>query len=456
MSLQDDARGFTRGQPSEAGENALADLATKLSMHKMSRRSFINKRVMAGVGATALGPVLAACGSGSSTTSGQVTIQYAALVDNTGEQTTEISKFNQINAGKINVQYVQLPPVATDQYSKFVTAFQSQSPTPDVVHVDVTWPAQFATPGWLAPLDQYVSNSYLGQFWPSAASLGKINGHIYGIQRYMDIGMLYYRTDLVQKYGGGTPPQTRDDIQAMATKILAGEAGNGIKYGYLLPGKKIEAIVDEWLEFIWGAGGDIGRPGNLTVNGPTQVAYAFARLRFRFKTPLLIIVLALSFFPPLAQVIPLYRILQSLHLIGTLGALILPYSVFRLPLAVLVLMAFFGEIPLDFEEAAVVDGMTRLGAFVRIILPMAAPGLFTTAIIVFVGDWNEYLFALNFTTTSTCTLPVGIVTISQTEFTTNLGILSAATILSVVPLVALTLLLERRIVSGLMADGLKG
>ena len=456
MSLQDDARGFTRGQPSEAGESALADLATKLSMHKMSRRSFINKRVMAGVGATALGPVLAACGSGSSTTSGPVTMQYAALVDNTGEQTTEISKFNQMNAGKINVQYVQLPQVATDQYSKFVTAFQSQSPTPDVVHVDVTWPAQFATPGWLAPLDQYVSNSYLGQFWPSAASLGKINGHIYGIQRYMDIGMLYYRTDLVQKYGGGTPPQTRDDIQAMATKILAGEAGNGIKYGYLLPGKKIEVIVDEWLEFIWGAGGDIGRPGNLTVNGPTQVAYAFARLRFRFKTPLLIIVLALSFFPPLAQVIPLYRILQSLHLIGTLGALILPYSVFRLPLAVLVLMAFFGEIPLDFEEAAVVDGMTRLGAFVRIILPMAAPGLFTTAIIVFVGDWNEYLFALNFTTTSTCTLPVGIVTISQTEFTTNLGILSAATILSVVPLVALTLLLERRIVSGLMADGLKG
>jgi multiple sugar transport system permease protein len=188
----------------------------------------------------------------------------------------------------------------------------------------------------------------------------------------------------------------------------------------------------------------------------TLAAYSFARLRFRFKTPLLIAVLVLSFFPPLAQVIPLYRILQSLHLIGTLGALILPYSVFGLPLAVLVLMAFFGEIPLDFEEAALIDGMTRLSAFVRIILPMAAPGLLTTAIIVFVGNWNEYLFALNFTTTNTYTLPVGIVTISQTEFTTNFGILSAATILSVVPLVVLILLLERRIVSGLMAGGLKG
>lgn len=248
-------------------------MATELASRPMSRRAFINRGLMAGVGATALGStLLAACG-GSSTTasSGPVTIQFAALVDNTGEQTKEINKFNQLNAGKINVQYVQLPPVATDQFSKFVTAFQSQSATPDVVHIDVTWPAQFATPGWLAPLDSYVNSSYLSQFWPSAANVGKVNGHIYGIQRYMDIGMLYYRTDLVQKYGGGTPPQTRDDMQAMATKILAGESGNGIKYGYLLPGKKIEAIVDEWLELIWGAGSDIGKPGSLNVSGPAQV-----------------------------------------------------------------------------------------------------------------------------------------------------------------------------------------
>lgn len=272
MSLQDDPRGSTPDYTPEG--NALADLATELTTQKMSRRSFINKGVMAGVGATALGSsLLAACGgSSSSTSSGPVTIQFAALVDNTGEQTAEINKFNQMNTGKINVQYVQLPPVATDQYSKFVTAFQSGSATPDVVHIDVTWPAQFATPGWLAPLDSYVSSSYLSQFWPSAANVGKVNGHIYGIQRYMDIGMLYYRTDLVQKYGGGTPPRTRDDLQAMATKILAGEAGNGVKYGYLLPGKKIEVAVDEWLEYIWGAGGNIGQPGSLNVSGSTQVA----------------------------------------------------------------------------------------------------------------------------------------------------------------------------------------
>lgn len=194
----------------------------------------------------------------------------------------------------------------------------------------------------------------------------------------------------------------------------------------------------------------------ITMVLATLAAYAFARLRFRYKTMLFIFVLSLSLFPPLAQVIPLYQILQSLHLIGTLGAIILPYSVFGLPLAVLTLMAFFQDVPLEFEEAAMVDGMRHVEAFVRIILPMTIPGLFTTAVIVFVNDWNEYLFALNYTTTNTYTLPVGIVTISQTEFTTNFGILSAATIMSVVPLVVLILLLERRIVSGLTAGGLKG
>ena len=246
---------------------------TELTTRPISRRSLLSKGVAAGVGATALGSWLAACGGGSttgSTSSGPVTIQFAALTDTTGEQTAEINKFNQLHAGKIKVEYVQLPPVATDQYSKFVTAFRAQSPTPDVVHIDVTWPAQFATPGWLAPIDQYVNSSFLSQFWPSAQTVAKVNGKLYGIQRYMDIGMLYYRTDLVQKYGG-TVPQTRSDMEAMAKEIMAKEAANGIKYGYLMPGKKIEAIVDEWLEFIWGAGGNIGTPGNLQVSGSTQV-----------------------------------------------------------------------------------------------------------------------------------------------------------------------------------------
>lgn len=270
MTIKDDM--FASPSTLSPVEQQIADQGAELATRKISRRTLMSTGGKAALGATAFGTFLSACGgsSGGSGSSGPVNIQFAALVDTTGEQTAEINKFNQMNTGKIHVDYVQLPPVATDQYSKFVTALRSQSATPDVLHIDVTWPAQFATPGWLAPLDQYASASYLSQFWPSAQTVGKVNGKLYGIQRYMDIGMLYYRTDLVQKYGG-TVPQTRDELQAMAQKILAGESANGIKYGYLIPGKKIEAIVDEWLEYIWGSGGDIGQPGSLQVSGPSQV-----------------------------------------------------------------------------------------------------------------------------------------------------------------------------------------
>jgi multiple sugar transport system substrate-binding protein len=269
MAVKDDT--MTSASDNVQVESSVPDMTPALTTPILSRRALISKGITAGIGVTALGPLLAACGGGSgSTSSGPVTIQFAALVDTTGEQTAEINKFNQMNAGKIKVDYVQLPPVATDQYSKFVTAFRSRSPTPDVVQIDVTWPAQFATPGWLAPLDQYASASYLNQFWPSAQNVAKVSGKLYGIQRYMDIGMLYYRTDLVQKYGG-TVPTTREEMQAMAQKIVAGEEALGIKSGYLMPGKKIEAIVDEWLELIWGAGGNIGTPGSLQINGSMQV-----------------------------------------------------------------------------------------------------------------------------------------------------------------------------------------
>jgi len=193
-----------------------------------------------------------------------------------------------------------------------------------------------------------------------------------------------------------------------------------------------------------------------TVMMATLAAYAFARLKFHFKTPVLLFVLALSLFPPLAQVIPVYQVLQRLHLIGSLLSLILVYAVFGLPLAVLTLIAFFQDVPAELEQAAMVDGTSHFGAFLRVILPVTLPGIFATAVIVFVGDWNEYLFALNYTTTGTYTLPVGIVTISQTEFTTSFGVLSAALILSVVPLVVMILALERRIVSGLTAGAIKG
>jgi len=234
---------------------------------KISRRALISEGAKLGLGLTTFSLLPSACGGAAG---GAVPIQFAAYIDTTGEQDAEINKFNQLHAGKIKVNYLQLPPVATDQYNKFITSFQFQSSTPDVVQIDVTWPAQFALPGWLAPIDQYVTPAYLNQFWPSAREVAAINGKLYGIQRFMDIGMLYYRTDLVEKYGGQVP-QSREQMQAMAQEIIAGERANGIRYGYLMPGKEIEVIVDEWLELIWGAGGNIGMPGNLVVNGSTHI-----------------------------------------------------------------------------------------------------------------------------------------------------------------------------------------
>ncbi|GER83826.1 ABC transporter substrate-binding protein [Thermogemmatispora aurantia] len=274
MVINDDApqMQYVRSEmgPAAGSGSRLEAEPNQVSSPRLTRRRVLSQGVKASLGVTVLGSWLAACGGAPASTSGPVTIQFAALVDTTGEQTAEIKRFNDLHAGKIHVDYVELPSVATDQYSKFVNAFRSQSSTPDVVQIDVTWPAQFATPGWLAPIDQYVTSSYLNQFWPSARTVGRVNGHLYGIQRYMDIGMLYYRTDLVEKYGGSVP-QTREEMQTLAERILAAESSQGISYGYLMPGKKIEAIVDEWLEFLWGAGGSIGEPGKLQVNGALQV-----------------------------------------------------------------------------------------------------------------------------------------------------------------------------------------
>jgi ABC-type glycerol-3-phosphate transport system permease component len=198
----------------------------------------------------------------------------------------------------------------------------------------------------------------------------------------------------------------------------------------------------------------------ITIALATFAAYPFARLRFRFKTPLLLAVLSLSLFPPLAQIIPIYQVLLKLHLIGTLAALILPYSVSGLPLAVLVLTSIFQDIPPELEEAAAIDGLSRFGAFLRVIIPATRSGIFVAAVIVFVGDWNEYLFALNYTTPNTSTLPVGIVTISQTinqtSASTSFAVLSAATIIAAIPLVFRIISMERRVVSGFTAGVFKG
>ena len=185
-------------------------------------------------------------------------------------------------------------------------------------------------------------------------------------------------------------------------------------------------------------------------------AYAVARLKMRGKNLILGTVLAISMFPPIAIVSPLYLLLKSFNWLDTYLALLFPYSTFTLPLTIWILTNFFKEIPAELEKAAWVDGSSLLGTFLRVTLPLAAPGIFTTAILVFIFAWNEFLFALTFTSTSASrTIPVGIAMFSgiHREFWAEMA---AASIIVTIPLVIMVLFFQRRIIQGLTAGAIKG
>jgi multiple sugar transport system permease protein len=185
-------------------------------------------------------------------------------------------------------------------------------------------------------------------------------------------------------------------------------------------------------------------------------AYAIARLRFRFKSPIMTLILAISFFPAVAIIAPLFLQYSALGLIDTYWSVIISDVVFALPLTVWLLVAFFKELPKDLEEAAKVDGATTIQAFRKVIVPLAAPGVFTTAILTFIFAWNEFLFATTFLFTP-ATQPVTVVIPNfASQYTTDYGAQAAAAVVVTVPLVILVLIFQRRIVSGLTAGAVKG
>ena len=185
-------------------------------------------------------------------------------------------------------------------------------------------------------------------------------------------------------------------------------------------------------------------------------AYAIARLRFRFKSPFLTLILAIAFFPPVAIIGPLFSQFSEIGIVNTYAAMIIPDTLFALPLTVWLLVAFFKELPFDLEEAAKVDGASTLQAFWQVIVPLSAPGVFTTAILTFIQAWNEFLFANTFAFDDT-TRPVTVTIPSFAGvFTVNYGAQAAAAIVVTVPLVILVLIFQRRIVSGLTAGAVKG
>jgi multiple sugar transport system permease protein len=187
-------------------------------------------------------------------------------------------------------------------------------------------------------------------------------------------------------------------------------------------------------------------------------AYALARLKMRFKFPLLALVLSISTFPQIAIAAPLFRLWSDIGLYNTIIGLVIPYLTFALPLSIYILVSFFKEIPKDLEEAALVDGATHFQAFRKVVVPLAAPGLATTAILTFIAAWNEFLLASTLTSSVDArTVPVAIQQFSgSTQFEVPFGTQAAASVIISIPLILLVLLFQKRIVAGLTAGAVKG
>jgi multiple sugar transport system permease protein len=190
----------------------------------------------------------------------------------------------------------------------------------------------------------------------------------------------------------------------------------------------------------------------------TMAAYAVARLRFPGKRLLIGMSLLIAMFPPISLVSPLFNIERFLGIFDTWVGLIIPYMTFSLPLAIYTLSAFFREIPWDLEKAAKVDGATPAQAFRRVIAPLAAPGVFTTAILVFIFCWNDFLFAISLTSTTRArTVPAAIAFFTgSSQFQQPTGSIAAAAVVITIPIVLFVLFFQRRIVAGLTSGAVKG
>lgn len=184
-------------------------------------------------------------------------------------------------------------------------------------------------------------------------------------------------------------------------------------------------------------------------------SYSLARLDIKGKKIMLAFVLSVSIFPGIALVTPLFVIFKKLSLLNTYMGLILPYITFTLPLAIWNLQAFFKDIPKELDEAAKIDGASPFIIFSKIIMPLTAPGLFATSIMVFITAWNEFMFGLIFATSGSMrTVPVGIMML-QGEYEVPWGNISAASLVITVPIIVLVLIFQRRIVSGITNGAVK-
>lgn len=184
--------------------------------------------------------------------------------------------------------------------------------------------------------------------------------------------------------------------------------------------------------------------------------YALARFDLPMKRYLLLVMLSVQMFPLVVLIIPMFMVMRSLDLLDTYFALIISYLAFTTPLATWILRGFFISIPRELEEAAMVDGATRMGAIVRVIMPLAGPGIAATSILVFISAWNEFIFALTFINDETLrTLPVALNSLLG-RATADWGTIMAGSVLFTLPIVIFFLLVHRRMTEGMISGAVKG
>jgi len=194
----------------------------------------------------------------------------------------------------------------------------------------------------------------------------------------------------------------------------------------------------------------------LSVALATLAGYAFARFRLPGGRGLLFGILATQMFPAILLAIPLYVLLRNLHLLDTLLGLILVYTTFALPFCVWMLRNYFITIPRDLDEAAIVDGATKLQALFTVVLPVAIPGIIATALFSFILSWNEFLYANTFISSrDNRTLSVGLQSLIG-EFTTDWGLLMAGAVVTTMPIVIAFFFVQRYLTQGLAAGAVKG
>ncbi len=190
----------------------------------------------------------------------------------------------------------------------------------------------------------------------------------------------------------------------------------------------------------------------------TLAAYSLARFRLPYELDrkLSLWILSTRMFPAIVTAVPLFLMMRDLRLLNTRASLVIVYTAFNLPFVVWMMRGFFAEVPRDLEEAALVDGDSRLGALVRVVLPLVAPGLAATAVFCLIVSWNEFLFALVLTQTDAAmTLPVGIAG-RVTQYEIKWGVMSAAGVVAIVPILVFALAVQKYLVRGLSMGAVKG